>query len=527
MAPGGRRGPGCPSTVSHTSHTRHRVRSNYKLVIRFPLNRAAQAASASSASRLGGPTPVGEAHDRRDTGQGGHRRRGEERRPGTGEERPRDRARGVHAHDHREPHRAAELLEGLQQPGRRAGVLRLDATEDDRGDRHEQQAGREAVEQHRSEHPAGVAVTGGERAQPDEADGQSDRTGHDHRHRSDGAHDARGHPGHAEDAEGEGQEREARGHRPEAELVLDELDGEEEHRQLPADDQADRGQATDPAPAPQERGPQQRVGDAAFGGRQQGDQGRADQEAEDRAGRGPAVLGHADERPDEHDRAAGGAERTDEVEPSGPAWGLVDVAPRHREDRQPDGHVDEQRPAPGSDVGDRATEQQSQRHAAGGDRAEQGERPQPGGLVGCAGGEQREYAGRGHRRADALQGAGADEPLGRLGQSAEEGGEGEDGDAAQEQPASAEHVTQPATEQQQAAEGKGEGAQHPGEGGRAEAQIGVDLGERDVHDRRVEDEHQLRAQDDGDAHRGAAGVVGERVRERGRPGGRLVGRSVR
>ena len=116
-------------------------------------------------------------------------------------------------------------------------------------------------------------------------------------------------------------------------------------------------------------------------------------------------------------------------------------------------------------------------------------------------------------------GAGGHEPLGRLRQPAEERGEREDGDAAEEQPAAAEDVAEPAAEQQQAAEGEGEGVQHPGEGSRAEAQVGVDLGERDVHDRRVEDEHQLRDQHDRDAHRGAAGVVGEV----GRAGRRPVG----
>ena len=166
------------------------------------------------------------------------------------------------------------------------------------------------------------------------------------------------------------------------------------------------GQAADPAPAAQQRGTQQRVGHPALGDGQQGDQGGAGDEAEDGAGRGPAVLGDADEGPDERDRATGGAERADDVEPAGPARGLVDVPPRQREDRQPDRHVDEQRPAPRAEVGDRATEQQAQRHAAGGDGTEQGERAQPGGLVGRARGEQREYAGRGHRRADTLQGAG-------------------------------------------------------------------------------------------------------------------------
>ena len=108
---------------------------------------------------------------------------------------------------------------------------------------------------------------------------------------------------------------------------------------------------------------------------------------------------------------------------------------------------------------------------------------------------------------------------GRLRQPAEEGGEREDGDAAEEEPAPAEHVAEPAAEQQQAAEGEGEGAQHPGEGGRAEAEVGVDLGERDVHDRRVEDEHQLRGQHDGDAR----SRRGRRCRG-GRPGGSSPGR---
>ena len=59
---------------------------------------------------------------------------------------------------------------------------------------------------------------------------------------------------------------------------------------------------------------------------------------------------------------------------------------------RPIGHVDEQRPAPRAEVGDDAAEQQADRGAARGDGAEEGQGAVAGGLVGRAGGEQREDA---------------------------------------------------------------------------------------------------------------------------------------
>ena len=78
---------------------------------------------------------------------------------------------------------------------------------------------------------------------------------------------------------------------PKLERALEVLHGEEEHRQLTADDEADRGEAAEPAPAAEQGGTQQRVRDPALGEGQQRDQRRAGDEAEDRARRGPAVLG--------------------------------------------------------------------------------------------------------------------------------------------------------------------------------------------------------------------------------------------
>src|SRR6266853_426729 len=58
-------------------------------------------------------------------------------------------------------------------------------------------------------------------------------------------------------------------------------------------------------------------------------------------------------------------------------------------------------------------------------------------------------------------------------------------------------TTEPPAEEQEAAEGKHVGVHDPDERGLGEAQIRADRGQRDVHDRRVEDDHQVpEAEDD-------------------------------
>ncbi len=154
---------------------------------------------------------------------------------------------------------------------------------------------------------------------------------------------------------------------------------------------------------------------------------------------------------------------------------------------------------------------------------EEGERPVAGGLVGCAGGEQGEHAGRGERRADALEGAGARPAWPGLGEPADQRGDGEDRQAELEDPEPAEDVAEPTAEEQQPAEGEGVGVEHPRQRRRAEAEVGVDAGEGDVHDRRVEHQHQLGDEDDRDAGGGAAGVGGELGGESADPADRVAG----
>ena len=93
---------------------------------------------------------------------------------------------------------------------------------------------------------------------------------------------------------------------------------------------------------------------------------------------------------------------------------------------------------------------------------------------------------------------------GLLGESAEQRGEGEQQDAEDEDPAAAEDVAGPAAEQQQAAEGERVGVDAPRTGSVVEKSSALWMcGQRDVHDRGVENHHELAGGDDDEGERGA------------------------
>ena len=82
------------------------------------------------------------------------------------------------------------------------------------------------------------------------------------------------------------------------------------------------------------------------------------------------------------------------------------------------------------------------------------------------------------------------------GQAAQQRGQREHREADEEHPAAGDEVAQPTGEQQQATEGDQVGVDHPGEVGLREVQVALDGGERHVHDRRIDDHHQLAEADD-------------------------------
>src|SRR6185437_8888249 len=69
----------------------------------------------------------------------------------------------------------------------------------------------------------------------------------------------------------------------------------------------------------------------------------------------------------------------------------------------------------------------------------------------------------------------------------------------------------PPAEEQEAPEGEQVGVHDPGERGRTEAEVGADRRQRDVHDRRVEDDHQIAQAEDVEREPAAAAVEGHEL----------------
>ena len=74
----------------------------------------------------------------------------------------------------------------------------------------------------------------------------------------------------------------------------------------------------------------------------------------------------------------------------------------------------------------------------------------------------------------------------------------EDGEAGDEHAAAPEQVGRAAAEQQEAAEDERVGADHPLQVLLREPEVGLDRGQRDVHDRDVEDDHELHDAEEGE-----------------------------
>ena len=83
-----------------------------------------------------------------------------------------------------------------------------------------------------------------------------------------------------------------------------------------------------------------------------------------------------------------------------------------------------------------------------------------------------------------------------VGDPAEHGADGEDGDPDEEHPAPAEEVSGSGPQEQEAPEGQDVGVDHPGEPTGGEAEAVLNVGQGHVHDRRVQHDHQLGREDD-------------------------------
>ena len=183
-----------------------------------------------------------------------------------------------------------------------------------------------------------------------------------------------------------------------------------------------------------------------------------------------------------------------------------EVRAQRGDDRE--GDVDEERPAPVQVLGEEPAEDQTHGATATGDRPVDAEGLGPLLGVGEHHSEQRQRGRREQRAESALERPGAEQHRLGGGGAAEGGGGGEAEQADDEGALTPPEVGDTSAEQQQAAEGEGVGGDDPLLVAVRYAQVVLGGGQRDVHDGRVEYDHQLRQ---GDEHqRFPAAGVGER-----------------
>ena len=145
---------------------------------------------------------------------------------------------------------------------------------------------------------------------------------------------------------------------------------------------------------------------------------------------------------------------------------------------------------PVEQVGQDPAEEHADAAPARGDEAEDAHRLGALGRLGEQVHRQGESDSGDDGAAEALHGPRPDQEALRGREAAADRGDREERDADQEEPAVPEEVAEPAAEQEEAAEGEQIGVYHPGQRGLGEVQVLSDRRQRDVHDRRVEHDHQ-------------------------------------
>ena len=219
--------------------------------------------------------------------------------------------------------------------------------------------------------------------------------------------------------------------------------------------------------------------------------------------RRPAVLGRGDDRVDREHHRRRHEHRAGDVDAACagrcPGRFSISRAPS-ASTATPIGRLTKKIQCQSTDCDQRAAEQQAERAAGGDDEHVGAHRLHA--LVGAreVGDDQGDDHRGGDRAAEALQEARGDQRELVVGEAAERRGDGEEGDAGEEDALAAEQVAEPAGHQQEAPVGDEVGADDPREVGLREAQVALDDGERDVDDRHVDDHHQLTEADDDQRH---------------------------
>ena len=295
------------------------------------------------------------------------------------------------------------------------------------------------------------------------------------------------------------QERDAGDQRREAEDLLHDVGQEQRHAEHAGGEHEDRQER--PAAEAVEHDPQrqQRGLDPALDEHEGDEQHDAGGEEGVDQRRGPAVGLGAREAVDHAEQPGRGEHRAHDVEVRAVLDGLRREQQRGADERdRREDRVDVHAPAPVDVLGQRAAEQQPDRGAGAGERGEHPEGARALASLGERRRQQRE-GGRGEQRAEhALQGARRHQQLEAGREPAEDRRHGEADQADEEGALAAEEVREAAAQQQQAAERQRVGGDDPLALRVVEAEVGLRRGQGDVHDRVVEDDHQLGDPDHGE-----------------------------
>ncbi len=219
---------------------------------------------------------------------------------------------------------------------------------------------------------------------------------------------------------------------------------------------------------------------------------RRGQQAE-RARRAPPGIVAVDDGVDsEHQRRRYGHGAAD-IEPSGGrlSAGLRNQRAAQGIDRDADRQIHEKYPVPAGRARQHAAREHAEAAAAGADETIDTHRLGAVARLREEIHDERERDRRYHGAAESLHRACADEQRLRAGKAAGEGGSGENSDAVKEKAPVAEQVAEPPAKQQETAVSEHIGVHDPDERGLREAQAFLDRRQGDVHDRRVEHDHQL------------------------------------
>ena len=309
------------------------------------------------------------------------------------------------------------------------------------------------------------------------------------------AHDERAGVAQRQDAHGERgrQEREPDLQRVVAEHALQVERAEEEHPEHPRHGQGlDEVRARDVARA-EDAQRDQRAACGRLADEERGQQRERDGPEDERATGAPALVGGGlDDRVDAEHQRARDQDGSGDVGSAAEADPLVPVEQARRERRRGDADRDvhEEDPVPVERLRQHAAREQAHRAPGRRDEAVDADRLRAVARLGEHRHDDAEDHRRRHRAADSLEEPRADEQLLALRDSAQQGGAGEDAEAGEEDRPAPDQVAEPAGQQQEAAEGDQVRVDHPGEAGVREAEIVLNRREGDVHDGRVEDDHQ-------------------------------------